>query len=83
MIGENSGRGVLLRFNWDTGRIRHPHIVKFSKGGKNMKKYRIIYTIATEIEADNHNEALDIASELDYDDFAFVDAEVEEIEEVF
>lgn len=48
-----------------------------------MKKYRVIYTIATEIKADNHNEALDIASELDYDDFAFVDAEVEEIEEDF
>lgn len=73
----------MLRSNWDTGRIRYPHIVKFGKGGKNMKKYRVIYTIVTEIEADNHNEALDIASKLDYDDFAFVDAEVEEIEEDF
>lgn len=73
----------MLRSNWDTGRIRCPHIVKFGKGGKNMKKYRVIYTIATEIEANNDDEALDLASELDYDDFAFVDAEVEEIEEDF
>ena len=48
-----------------------------------MKKYRVIYTIATEIEADNDDEALDIADELGYDDFAFVDAEVEEIKEEF
>ena len=48
-----------------------------------MEKYRVIYTIATEIEADNDDEALDLASKLDYDDFAFVDAEVEEIEEAF
>ena len=48
-----------------------------------MEKYRVIYTIATEIEADNDDEALDLASKLDYDDFAFVDAEVEEIKEEF
>ena len=48
-----------------------------------MKKYRVIYTIATQIEADNDDEALDLASKLDSADFAFVDAEVEEIEEDF
>ena len=46
-----------------------------------MKEYRVIYTIAIQIEADNDDEALDLASKLDYDDFAFVDAEVEEIKE--
>lgn len=44
-----------------------------------MKKYRVIYTIAIEVEAENEDEVLDIAAEHDYNDFAFVDAEFEEI----
>ena len=46
-----------------------------------MKKYRVIYTIAIEIEAENEDEVLDIAAEREYDDFAFIDAEFEEISE--
>lgn len=46
-----------------------------------MKKYRVIYTIAIEIEAENEDEVLDIAAEHEYDDFAFVDAEFEEIDD--
>ena len=34
---ENSGRGVWLYFDWDTGGIRCPHIINFGKGGKIWK----------------------------------------------
>lgn len=43
-----------------------------------MKKYRVIYVI--EIEAENEDEVLDIIAEHKYDDFTFVDAEFEEID---
>lgn len=46
-----------------------------------MKKYRVIYIIAIEIEAENDDEVLDMVAEnYEYDDFFFVDAEFEEVE---
>ena len=42
-----------------------------------QNKYRVIYTIYKEIEADNADEALDKAVDYGYDDFSFLDCEVE------
>lgn len=47
-----------------------------------MKRYRVIYTIATEVEAESEYDALNIASEMGYDEFSFIDEEAEELEEV-
>ena len=44
-----------------------------------QNKYRVIYTIYKEIEADDEDEALDKAANYDYDDFSFLDCEIEEI----
>lgn len=44
-----------------------------------QNKYRVIYTIYKEIEADNANEALDKAADYGYDDFSFLDYEIEEV----
>lgn len=45
-----------------------------------QNKYRVIYTIYKEIEADNADEALDKAVDYGYDDFSFLDCEVEEVD---
>ena len=43
-------------------------------------RYRVIYTIYKEIEADNADEALDKAADYEYDDFSFLDYDIEEID---
>ena len=45
-----------------------------------QNKYRVIYTIYIEIEANSSDEAIDKAANYEYDDFAFLDCEVEEID---
>lgn len=45
-----------------------------------MKKYLVVYTLAIEIEAENEDDVLKIAAEHDYNDFAFMDVEFDEIE---
>ena len=47
-----------------------------------QNKYRVIYTIYKEIEADNADEALDKAADYEYDDFSFLDYDIEEIDNV-
>lgn len=44
-----------------------------------QNKYRVIYTIYKEIEADNADEALDKAADYEYDEFSFLDYEIEDI----
>ena len=46
-----------------------------------MAVYRVIYTLATYVNANSADEAEDMADEIDLDDFAFVDCEVERIKE--
>ena len=45
-----------------------------------QNKYRVIYTIYKEIEANSADDAIDEAANYEYDDFSFLDCEVEEID---
>lgn len=44
-----------------------------------MARYRVVYTIYAEVEADSHDEALDIVSDWKLDDMIFDSAEVERL----
>ena len=44
-----------------------------------QNKYRVIYTIYKEIEADNADEALDKAADCEYNEFSFLDYDIEDI----
>lgn len=46
-----------------------------------MNTYRVWYSIYADVEADDANEAMNIAAEIPMDMFVFDFAEVEEIEE--
>ena len=45
-----------------------------------QNKYRVIYTIYKEIEANSADEAIDKVADYEYDDFSFLDCEVEKVD---
>lgn len=44
-----------------------------------MAKYRVIYTMFVELEADSEEKAIEGASEIELDDFILLEVESEEI----